>query len=133
MRHFILAFAIFLVIFSVANIPNFANAMSVSSILSSFSSVMNTPFGGKITSTSKGNVTCTGGTGPISLQSANTSGNGKEYIALSSGNKTSNQVRNNAYILGNHQMTSANYCYTQVGPYRIPYTITPTNFYGVGK
>jgi hypothetical protein len=130
MRHFILAFAVFVVVFCFVNVPFFAYALSLDDMISSFSSMAMTPFGGKITSTTKAQVTCMSGTGPISMQSATKDGNGKEYLAQHGGNKTSGQVTTNQYWLGLSQ-TQSPQCLQGVEPYQTPYTVTPTNFYGV--
>jgi hypothetical protein len=88
------------------------------------------PFGGRITTTTKGNVICQGGTGPVTQKSSGSSPQGDYFYPV--GKRAAPQA--NKWALGLYStIPSFTDCYTQVGPYRIPYEVFRVQLYGTSK
>lgn len=88
------------------------------------------PYGGRVTSTTKGSVICQGGTGPVTQNSAGSSPQGSYFYPA--GSKPAPQP--NKWVLGLYStVPSFSDCYTQVGPYRIPYPVLRVKLYGISN
>jgi hypothetical protein len=91
---------------------------------------MTPPYGGRVTTTTKGSVICQGGTGPVTQKSAGSSPQGDYFYPA--GKKAAPQA--NKWVLGLYSsVPSFTDCYTQVGPYRIPYEVFRVQLYGISK
>lgn len=92
------------------------------------------PAGGKVTSTTKGNVTCTGGTGPVTNRPAGSSPPASYFYPAGGGGSTGGSKsapRNNDWVVTLYSgFYSFSDCYTQVGPYRIPYPVYKIKLFG---
>lgn len=92
--------------------------------------VLTKPFGGLITTTQMGNIICRSGIGPVAQKSAGRSPT-FPYV-YQYGKQTPPSA--GKYVLGNYS-TVSDYtsCYTQIGPYQIPYKANRVTLYGTSK
>jgi hypothetical protein len=85
------------------------------------------PHGGNITSTTYADVTCTGGTGPVSQRSAGSSPS--SYYVYPFGSTPPPQT--NKWVLGLYnRVPSFTDCWRQVGPYRYPFQVYKVKLWG---
>lgn len=86
----------------------------------------NTPYGGRITSTTKGGVVCYGGTGPVTQKSSGNSVAG-DYFYPTGQNRAPSM---NKWVLGLYQsVLDESSCYIEFDPYPV-YKIEK---YGIGR
>jgi len=91
---------------------------------------LNRPFGGLVTTTTLGSVICTGGTGPVTIDPAGSSLYGSYFFPFG----TTPQPSSGKWVLGLYSsIPDLTACYTQAGPYRIPYTTQRATLWGVSQ
>jgi hypothetical protein len=122
-------FLLFFSIMILGTIAHVASAVSLDDAISSMSSIVYKPFGGRVLMTSMPLTTCLGGIGPITIQPVGQSKSGS-YLARHGSNKTSGQAQTNQWILGNAQSNSQPECTQGVKPYEKPYSVIPITLYG---
>ncbi len=91
--------------------------------------------GGKVTSTTGGNVICDGGTGPVSHKPAGSSPS-QSYFYPSGGGTSGSKTApsNQKWVLALYNgFYSFGDCYTQDGPFRIPYPVYRVRIWGLSR
>lgn len=95
-----------------------------------FGSTVYKPFGGLVTSKTLGTVVCTGGTGPVTQKPAGSSPATSYNFPY--GKTTPPKV--GSWVLGMYgSVSDVSTCYTQAGPYRVPYTTNRVVLWGVSR
>jgi hypothetical protein len=86
------------------------------------------PFGGRITSTTMGNVTCPG-TGPITIQPVGKSISGPHWAMPGKGGS----ISSGAWVLGLHSVSMDTSCQEVDGPITRPYPAYKWFIYGTSR
>lgn len=104
------------------------------SVVEAFGTGFTTPYGGRVTATTAGNIFCyPGGTGPITISPVGSSPSAFYYFPMYNTKGSHTAPTSSKYVLGNTLPQMVGSCYQQDGPVQVPYPAYKTTLYGVSQ